>query len=183
MIFPLLLIVTEKLYEKSLTPGPLWSIGCLLGLGLLTKAYFLTAVPVVLIIVLLKRFRGETSSKECAFALLLVLVPTTLLAGWWYWRNYIEVGTFSGLAQTKMTSSLPLIAWLKGLWHLRLGQFGTLLFKLHLWAGNWSFRTVPNAYYQVFGIVYVLCAIGLIRSYLKDHLRDTTQPEDGRAHV
>lgn len=180
VIFPLLILATGKLYEKPLTPGLLWSIGCLLGLGLLTKAYFLTAVPVVLIIVLLKRVRGETSSKQCIFALLLLLVPTTLLAGWWYWRNYMEVGTFSGLAQAKMTSSLPMIAWLKGLWYLRLGQFGALLFKLHLWAGNWSFRTAPSAYYQVFGVVYVLCAVGLIRSYLKTSLSDTTRTAHDR---
>jgi 4-amino-4-deoxy-L-arabinose transferase-like glycosyltransferase len=180
VIFPLLILATGKLYEKSLTPGRLWSIGCLLGLGLLTKAYFLTAVPVLLIIVLLKRFRGETSSKESVFAVLLLLAPAGLLSGWWYGRNYLEVGTFSGLDLTRRASSLPLIAWFKGLSHLRLGQFGGFLFQTHLWAGNWSGRNVPKTFYQLFAIVYALCGVGIIRLLLRDRLMPGIESEQNR---
>lgn len=180
VIFPLLILATGELHEKSLTPGRVWFTGFLLGLGLLTKVYFLTAVPVLLIIVLLKRFRREISSKECGFALLRVLAPAALLAGWWYWRNYLEVGAFSGLVLLRQTSSLPLIAWFKGLRHLRLGQFGSFLFQTHLWAGNWSGRNVPKVIYQLFGIVYALCGVGIVRLLLRNRLMLDIESEQSR---
>jgi len=170
VIFPLIIMATAKLRLKSSTPADLFSAGCLLALGLLTKVYFLTAVPVPVSIVFLKRFQGKLTSKKCAVELLLVLLPSALVAGWWYTRNYIQVGAFSGLGGNRMISSLPLIAWIKALPHLRLGQLGQLVFKLHLWAGNWSIRMVTKEVYQLFGVVYVLCGIGIIRSLLRNHL-------------
>lgn len=180
VIFPLLILAAGKLHEKSFTPGWLWSIGCLLGLGLLTKVYFVTAMPVLLITVLLKRFRGELSSKKCAFALLLVSVPAVILAGWWYGRNYLESGTLSGLTQTRMTASLPLIAWFRGLSHFRLGQFGKLVFQLHIWAGNWSGLNVPKFLILIFGIVYALCGVGIIRLLLRNRSMLDQEPDQNR---
>jgi len=187
VLFPLLIIATGRLHEKPITPRRLLFIGFLLGLGLLTKVYFVTAVPVLLMTIMLKRFRGEMSSRMCALALSLVLMPAILLAGWWYLRNYMELGTWFGLAQTRMSSSLPLIAWLKGLLHLRLGEFLKLLFQLHLWAGNWSFRTVSKTFYHLFEVVYALCAVGLIRSLLRNHsildLESEQNRESGRSLI
>jgi len=187
VLFPLLIIATGSLHEKPITPRRLLFIGFLLGLGLLTKAYFVTAVPVLLITIMLKRFQGEMSSRMCALALSLVLMPVTLLAGWWYLYNYMEFGTLFGLAQTRMISSLPLIASLKGLLHLRLGEFLKLLFQLHLWAGNWSFRTVSKTFYHLFEVVYALCAVGLIRLLLRNRsmldLEADQNRESGRSFI
>jgi len=169
VLFPALLLASGRLHEKPGNPGRLLIIGLLLALGLLTKFYFVTAVPVLLIALLLKRFQEEISTKACALALLLVLAPTALVAGWWYMRNYVEVGAISGLTQFKMISSLPATAWIEGLPHFRPGEFGRLLFRLHVWAGNWSFLTLSKTYYQLFEIVYALCGIGVIRVLMKHH--------------
>lgn len=187
VLFPLLIIATGRLHEKPITPRRLLFIGFLLGLGLLTKVYFVTAVPVLLMTIMIKRFRGEISSRLCTLAVSLVLMPAILLAGWWYLRNYMELGTLFGLAQTRMSSSLPLIASLKGLLHLRLGEFLKLLFQLHLWAGNWSFRMVSKTFYHLFEVVYALCAVGLIRSLLRNHsmldLESDQNRESGRSLI
>ena len=185
VMLPLLILATGRL-QKSIPPAKSLSVGCLLGLGLLTKGYFLTAVPVPLVMVLLKRRRGEISSRTCVLALILVLIPAALLAGWWYMRNYLEVGTFSGLTYMRITSSLPLIAWINALPHLRLGQFGKLLFELHLWAGNWSFRMVSRTFYYFFEVLYALCGVGIIRLLLRNRSmleQESDQNRECRAYL
>jgi 4-amino-4-deoxy-L-arabinose transferase-like glycosyltransferase len=179
VLFPLLILVSGKLQEKSSATVELLSLGCLLGLGLLTKAYFLSAVPVLLLIVLLRRLRGESTSKVWGFEMFLLLLPPALLAGWWYWK-YLAYGTFSGLSRTGTISSLPLSAWIKALPHLRLGQSGKAIFQLHLWAGNWSVRGVSESLYQLFGVVYALCGLGIIRLYVKNRLVDDLESDQDR---
>ena len=183
VIFPLLILATKNLHDKPLTAGQPLSLGLLLGLGLLTKAYFLTVVPVLLITILLKRFQRQVTLKKCGFAILLIVVPAAILAGWWYGRNYLEVGTFFGLIHMKRTASVPLIAWLQGLSHIQLGQFAKGLFQFHLWAGNWSFRMASKTLYQLFGVAYVLCGIGIIRYYLKNRSIGDIEPDHDRERI
>lgn len=177
IVFPLLIVASGKLLENSTGVGKPVLVGALLGVGLLTKTYFLTALPVLLVAVLLKRFRAEISSTAAGLACLGILVPATTVAGWWYVRNYIDLRSFSGLTQTRMTSSLPSAAWIKGLLHLRLGEFATAVFRLHLWAGNWSFRMVSNTPYRVFEVAYALCGLGILRWLLINRPILSPEPE------
>ena len=64
-------------------------LGVALGLGLLTKAYFLVFIP---ILILRRRFYS--------------LAVALLIGGWWYWRNFLLTGTWTGeimdVAATKL---------------------------------------------------------------------------------
>src|ERR1051326_29842 len=78
-------------------------IGGLLGLGLLTKAYFITALPALCLLFLWlyqNQQRDRTSILRCATTTLIISLA---LAGWWYVRNILQTGTISGLDEALMT--------------------------------------------------------------------------------
>ena len=126
-----------------------WAIGMgvILGAGLLTKAYFLTA-PVALIL-----FFRRRSVPAVAVG--------GVIGGWWYLRNMLT-GTFSGLNDSntvqRVSSGEMLhralgIPWLKAT--------DTILFS-HLYFGGWSSLSVRSWMYHVFYAVIFLAAAGVM---------------------
>ncbi|HEV2447569.1 MAG TPA: glycosyltransferase family 39 protein, partial [Candidatus Sulfopaludibacter sp.] len=71
--------------------GAVW-IGIVLGLGLLAKAYFLTAIPALALLFLWRRGRCYG-------------VAAAALGAWWYVRNLFTHGSLSGLAESAMPAS------------------------------------------------------------------------------
>jgi len=128
-----------------------------LALGLLIKAYFLTAVPAVLW--LLWR-RGYLR------AALLPLV----LAGWWYARSMVTAGSLLtsgsmagiGVSPSTVLRNAPRVPWLKAV--------DAALFS-HIYCGGWSWLTVRSWIYHVFYVVLAAAALGLWRWLRKPGIR------------
>ena len=123
-------------------------LGFAVGLALLTKAYFLILVPVLI-------FRRRFSALGVAIT----------LSGWWYWRNFRLTGTWTGeimdVTAARMGSKLAAISkvnWLKVL----DGALWT-----HIWTGAWSFLTVRSWMYRVFELVFAIAAIMLVWALLR----------------
>jgi 4-amino-4-deoxy-L-arabinose transferase-like glycosyltransferase len=121
----------------------------MLGLGLLTKAYFLTAIPPVLWLLWRRGY-------------LRAAVVPAVLAGWWYVRSAATAGSplTTGL-QSGLTISLaavlrgvPSVPWLKAV--------DAALFS-HIYCGGWSWLTVRSWIYHAFYLVLAVAAIGLWR--------------------
>jgi len=131
--------------------------GILLGLGLLTKAYFLTAVPPVLWLLWRRGY------------LRIALVPV-LLAGWWYLRSVLTsgslltTGAMSGvrISPAAVLRSVPSVPWFRAV--------DAALFS-HIYCGGWSWLTVRSWIYHAFYIVFALAAIGLWRWLPKPGIR------------
>ncbi|MCP4536120.1 MAG: hypothetical protein GY832_03145 [Chloroflexi bacterium] len=73
------------------------TLGILLGLALLTKFSLLALMPLVALAYLLAvrplRWRALLQSA------LTVLTLMLLLSGWWFWRNHVLYGDFTGMSQ------------------------------------------------------------------------------------
>jgi hypothetical protein len=128
--------------------------GFVLGLGLLTKAYFLTAIPAVLAV-----FWG----KRAPLRGLLAVCLSALVAGWWYLRNLHTTGTLSGLSESVMLRTVSAgeiarqatgIDWAKAI---------DAIFLSHLYFGGWSSLTVRSWMYHLFYVVILAAGIGLMR--------------------
>ena len=128
-------------------------LGIALGLGLLTKAYFLTAIPAI---VLVKRRR----------AVMPVLVAVAI-SGWWYGRNVVTTGTLAGLSESVMLRGVSSWTLLRRAFTIPWGTaIDSILFS-HLYFGGWSGLTVRSWMYHLFYLVILVAAVGLWRTARK----------------
>ncbi|HLK69996.1 MAG TPA: glycosyltransferase family 39 protein [Bryobacteraceae bacterium] len=131
--------------------------GVTLGLGLLTKAYFLTAVPAVL---LLPFFRREKTRKWRG------LVPAGIalaISGWWFVRNLRTTGALSGLSEAVMLHNTGMVSMLRETAHVPWGTAVDAILLSHLYFGGWSGLTVRSWMYHAFYGLILLSGFGLLR--------------------
>ncbi len=130
-------------------PRRWWLTGIVLGLGLLTKAYFLTAFAAL---ILLLRRRS-----------LPMLAIAAAISGWWYVRNLVTTGTLSGLSEAVMIRGTGFGTLLGQAFELPwLKAIDAILFS-HLYWGGWSSLPVRSWMYHVFYVAIAVAAIGLAR--------------------
>ena len=125
-----------------------WKVGVILGLGLLAKAYFLTAIPAVAILFFLRR--GSWYGISAA-------APGVC----WYARNVVVYGSLSGLTESSMPASgagmwrhIFDVPWLKAI--------DSALFA-HIYTGGWSMLTVRSWIYHLFYLAAAVALLGLMR--------------------
>ena len=155
LLFSLLIWIGLRIITTDLNIGNAVAFGVVLGLGLLTKAYFLTAVPAVFVLLLYKRGRAWMPA-------LVTIMATAAVAGWWYIRNIVTTGTLSGLAESvtlrnrgvsEMFTAATHVPWVRGV---------DVILVSHLYFCGWSSLTVRSWMYHVFFAIAALAAIGLI---------------------
>lgn len=129
------------------------ALGAALGLGLLTKAYFLTAIPPVAALAIWKLRRRAVAPLGLAL----------LLSGWWYARSYLQTGTPTGLTDFVMAGNAH-AGVLGSLFAIRWTRAIDSIWFSHLYAGGWSFLLVRSWMYHVFYVVGVVGAVGLVRA-------------------
>ncbi len=138
--------------------------GLTLGLGLLTKAYFLTAIPAVLI--LLRNWRSRA----------LAIGIAGVASFWWFFLNRMRTGTWTGLNEAVLLkgSSGPDLMVQAGRVHWR-GALDSVLMS-HIWFGGWSSLQVRSWIYHVFMAVAVAACIGLIVRWRRGQAQELTVP-------
>jgi hypothetical protein len=155
LLFTLLIWLGLRILNCEPDTGSAAVLGAVLGLGLLTKAYFLTAVPAV-VLLLLYRYR------KAWVAALTTSAVTVAIAGWWYVRNIVTTGTFSGLAESVMLRERGAPGLLATVAHIPwIGAVDVILVS-HLYFCGWSSLTVRSWMYHVFFAIGMLAALGLI---------------------
>ncbi len=141
----------------ALLKGSRAGVPVLLGLGLLTKVYFLAALPVAMAWLR----RRWWVAPAAAFA----------IAGWWYLRNLVTTGTLSGLSESVMLRSVGFFGMLRRVpsvpWKTALDA---ILFS-HLYFAGWSSLMVRSWMYHVFYLVAAAAAVGLIWQMRKEPVR------------
>src|SRR5205807_6859107 len=112
--------------------------GVVLGLGLLTKAFFLTAVPAVAIVM------GWAAWKRPALRrwALGAFGMTAAIAAWWYIRNIRLTGSLSGVIQDEALHQLPVAERLRRATEVHWLSAADSTFFSHIWFGGWSFLQV-----------------------------------------
>lgn len=139
-----------------------WAMaGIWLGGALLTKAYALAFLPVLPLAACLAIFRDRTGARRILTGLALALLLSVLLAGWWYWRAWIDTGVLSGeqidaqSAQMGITDRLRQSSRVNWLAVLDSAAFS------HIWVGGWSFLVVRRWMYRLFELLALVSATGL----------------------
>ena len=139
------------------TPRREWWIGIVLGLGLLTKAYFLTAIPALALLM------GRRSWKPLAAA--------AGIAGWWYARNWWLTGTMAGLSESVMLRDAGVWGVLRRAPSLPWRTAADAILFSHLYFGGWSSLTVRSWMYHVLYAAALVGAVGLARRWRDRNIR------------
>lgn len=145
-------------YSKSPTLRGALSVGMVLGLGLLSKAYFLALMVPVFIVVGI----SPASPALVAMKLGCAGIGVAALAGPWYLRNQFLYGNLSGMVEAARGVSLrdllvavPQVPWVD-----------SIQYFIHamVWTGNNSFLAFSRATVDVF---LTLLAIGVLATLVR----------------
>ena len=151
-LFSLLLWCGARIAGGKGTVRDQLALGAALGLGLLTKAYFLTALPAVAALAIWKlRWRAA-----------LPLALALMIGGWWYARAYAETGTLTGLTDFMMARDAHTNTLHQALGLPWAKAVDSILFS-HLYSGGWSFLLVRSWMYHDFYLLALGGLIGLTR--------------------
>jgi hypothetical protein len=120
-------------------------LGIALGLGLLTKAYFLAFIP---ILILRRRFYS--------------LAAAIAIGGWWYWRNFRLTGTWTGEIMDVAATKLGWAAKLAAIGKVHWMRVLDVALWTHIWTGGWSFFTLRSWMYRVFEAIFAVAAIMIV---------------------
>jgi hypothetical protein len=155
LLFSLLAWIGLRIIGRAADIRNAVALGAVLGLGLLTKAYFLTALPAVFLLVVYKY-------RKARMPALAMSVVAAALAGWWYVRNLVTTGTLAGLAESvtlhnrsagSLLAAVPTVPWLRAV---------DVILVSHLYFCGWSSLTVRSWMYHLFFAFAALAAIGLV---------------------
>ena len=155
----------------------------MLGFGLLTKAYFLTALPALFAILVWCCWRWPSHWKRLILQSALGIGIAVAIGGVWYWRAHRMMGSWSGLYSDAAISGISKWALVRQFFHVNWvsGLISVLL--SHIWYGAWSFLRVSNIVYIVFGAITLLAAAGLLRLSVKLWTRSRPEEESFRNYL
>lgn len=155
LLFSMSIWLGLRILDRAPDTAGAATLGAVLGLGLLTKAYFLTAMPAVLLL-LFYRYRKAWASglTTCAIAV--------AVAGWWYVRNVVTTGTFSGLPESVMLRDRSVTALLPAIFRIPWVRAVDVILVSHLYYCGWSSLGVRSWMYHVFFAIAMVAAIGLV---------------------
>ncbi len=160
LLYTVTIYATLLFVENPRIPGRCLLLAFGLGMGLLTKAYFLTAIPALAVVVLLRLswHKGQKLLLPSIFIGVLALI----LSAWWYLRNCLLTGAWSGLMQDVSLRNTSLLERLKQVREVDwVNAFKSTLLS-HIWFGNWSFLQVRSWMYRFFQYMGALALIGLL---------------------
>ena len=159
-------LLFSKQQRREQSAGLPLAIGVTLGIGLLTKAFFLPITAAVSLVFLLQIFRGTPHEPTCRWRnLFLVVLPAIVIGGGWYVYKFAVFGDLTGsddsirLAQQgglllNLTKHFSPYGFIRGL---------VVTFVSYSWAGTWSLtRLPPFLHVPLLGLtVWVFAAFGL----------------------
>lgn len=134
--------------------------GIALGLGLLTKAYFLTAVPAIGVLYIWRIWTAKQRRIVLQNAVL-TFGMAALIGGWWYLRNHAVTGTWSGLSESVALRRDTWWQFLEGVRHVQWGRAIDSILMSHVWFGGWSSLTVRSWMYHAVFIAVGIAIVGV----------------------
>ncbi|MBZ5729136.1 MAG: hypothetical protein LAP87_29690 [Acidobacteriia bacterium] len=153
VLFTLLIWVSLEIADRGLSLRRALSLGAVLGLGLLAKAYFLAALPPVFLLLAWKCRRDRHA--------LLVPLATAAIAGWWYVRNLLTTGAASGMWESATLPNATFFDQIRQITRIHWGVVVDSIMFSHLWLGSWSTLTVRSWMYHLLYLLIALAAAGL----------------------
>jgi hypothetical protein len=133
------------------------TLGAVLGLALLTKAYFLALPPPLLLFAVISAQRKRVYGQVLA-----IFAAAIVVSAWWYARNWVLTHSISGNQFEVALQGSSRLDLLRSARKVNWLQAADFTFLSHIWLGNWSFLVVRSWMYHFFALVAALACIGQI---------------------
>ena len=183
LLYTVTVYATLLFVENPRIPGRGLLLACSMGMGLLTKAYFLTALPALAAVVILALRRRK--GRDLLIRGLTVGIGALALSAWWYVRNYLLTGAWSGLMQDVSLKNVSFFELVKRAADVDWANALKSTLLSHIWFGNWSFLQVRSWMYQVFQYMGTLALVGLLTYWIRALVKrlPETLPQPGHLMV
>jgi len=171
------LVLLVRAIQRGAPPGLLLALGGVTGLACLTKLSALGLLPLACLGLALAAQRRGVAGRpgvirwagQCA----LVIIPASIIAGWWYFRNWQLYGDLLGLnTMVAVAGGRPPREVLSDL----LGEFQG--FRYSFWGvlGGFNILLRPAWVYAVLDLVCAVAAVGLVLPACQARRRRTSGP-------
>ncbi|HUI84783.1 MAG TPA: glycosyltransferase family 39 protein [Candidatus Binatia bacterium] len=173
LAIPVYSLLTLLLLRAVQRGGSRWFVaaGVVLGAGLLTKAYFVFAIPALLATGAYSAWQGGAQRRRIIFNTALGTVLAVLISFAWYWRNHLVTGTWSGEQDAAIAAHGTVSHVVGAVGHVHwTGAIASVLIS-HIWFGGWSFLKLPRFVYAVFVLGMGAAVVGLAKAVLGHRLR------------
>jgi 4-amino-4-deoxy-L-arabinose transferase-like glycosyltransferase len=140
------------------------AVGVFLGLGLLTKAYFLTALPALILIALWVAFKDPKRLRPVCTQVFLAIAIAAGISAWWYLRTYSETGTVSGLDEALMLRETGFMEKLGAVANVNWFAAIAVILLSHVWYGGWSLLALPRWIYVLWLGVMAGAVLGFAKA-------------------
>jgi hypothetical protein len=137
-------------------------LGIVLGLGLLTKAYFLVAAAAVILLIIAGVVTSAHRRRRAILCGFVTLAIAIALSGWWYVRNKITTGTWTGLSEAVELRDMGVNALVSAAAHVDWRNAVDSILVSHVWFGGWSALTLRSWMYHVLFAVGAFAAAGVV---------------------
>lgn len=154
--------ITLALLRLRSTSVKSWIVcGLCLGVGLLTKAYFVAAVPAVIFAAIWKCRGSDSTQWRWLRCTTLIATVALSISAWWYIERLFltKAGLWIDLAPTNQLTLSDLLSHLRGMDWVTPADSA---FGSHIWIGAWSFLTIRSWMYDVFLYMFLLAFAGAI---------------------
>jgi hypothetical protein len=155
-LFSVMLLLCGIIWNGNWSRLSTLGLATILGFGLITKTYFLAAVPPIIALFVLKKLYDHTPLKLFLGHLLILVFVSFIISGWWYISNYINYDTFFGLIESINNSSENSQPWYLAIFEINVGRFIRRVIDSHLWPGNWSFVNIPKSFSRAYRLIFFL---------------------------
>ncbi len=172
LIMALIWFCFIKAYYDNLTIMRSIVIGLLLGLGCLTKVFFIPITIAVLSYWLIHqlRFQNERKSEYTWISMVIMTFLIVLISGWWYFENWQDYGVpFGSASMIQLKNQGGLLVGLKEGFSSTAFLRGHAAFIVSFgWSCTWSLARPPYIYLAPMGIIVIFIFFNYMSS-LRHH--------------
>ena len=167
LLSSLALLLLVRVIRRGASVWLLLEVGAVIGLACLTKLSALGLLPLACLALALRYIRTPRHNRERPWFLIfarwigecaLIIVPASLVAGWWYVRNWLFYGDPLGLdMMVTIAGGRPPLRTLSEL----VGEFRG--FRYSFWGvlGGFNVLLRPTWVYVLLDFLFVLSLVGL----------------------
>ena len=189
VLMTIALICALKIVEKPEIWGAWIALGLTVGLGLLTKAYFLVTPPALVLIALYlvwaSRATHEIKPRTVAVALRLCTACGIILAiaGRWYRHAHAVTGSWSGIVALPGLRNISFAQKMAAIPHVNWRSGAISILLSHIWFGGWSFLRLPVGWYVFAAIPITIAMIGVIVRLVRSTTGSARDPHGSQIMV